>query len=65
MKSKVSAANRSKQVPLSLYPSQKRWASRRADRANLSFSRYVQVLIELDKAHNVLPDALTHKLKAA
>ena len=33
--------------------------------ANVSISRYVQSLIEFDRARNILPDALTMNLKQA
>lgn len=65
MRAKVPESNKSKQVPLSLYPTQRKFARRRAAQVNLSFSAYIQRLIELDAARNILPEALTHKMEAA
>ena len=49
---------KAKTTPVSLYPHQIAFVSRQADVAG-SASRYMQLLIEYDREHDILPKALT------
>lgn len=65
MRNKVHPAKKAKPRAISLLPSQAKYASKRAFDARLSFSKYVQVLIELDRQRDILGEALTISLKTA
>lgn len=62
MRTKVHGSRRAKPKPLSLFPEQIRFATKRTLHANISFSKYVQVLIELDERKDLLAEALTSRL---
>lgn len=51
--------------PVSLKPHQILFSAKRAFNADLSFSGYIQRLVEYDKSHNILPAALAAKLSAS
>ncbi|NBR88089.1 MAG: hypothetical protein EB141_17065 [Verrucomicrobia bacterium] len=63
MRNKVHPSKRAKPRAISLLPHQEKYASKRAFDAQLSFSKYVSVLIELDRQKNILAQALTAGLK--
>ena len=50
---------------LSLPPKQRIWAAARAQKAGVSFSRYVQLLVAYDQHAEILDKALVLPLNAA
>lgn len=63
MREKMSESKRAMARPISLYPHQKQFAEKRAFQANMSLSRYIQILIEIDRKTNVLAAHLAESLK--
>jgi len=53
-----------KSYPLSLFPAQRKFASQRAFNAGLTFSKYLQLLIEHDQSADLLPHVLAGRLGA-
>lgn len=62
---KVQGSRRAITKPISLFPLQVKYANQRTLEANISFSRYVQTLIEFDREKNILGEAMTLNLKQA
>ena len=62
MRKPIDPAARCKTRGVSLPPQLDRNASKRSFNAGISFSKYVQSLIELDQKEDLLPRALTVKL---
>jgi hypothetical protein len=65
MRKPIDPAARCKTRGLSLPPDLEKYASKRAFDAGISFSQYLQLFIHLDQQEDLLPRALTAKLKAA
>lgn len=62
---KVESGRKFKTATVSLHPKQLKFANSRAVQANISFSKYIQALVRLDMANNVLGQALTQTLEQA
>lgn len=61
MREKVKESKKAVTRPISLFPAQLTFANSRANSAG-NFSRYIQLLVDYDKKHNILPAALVEGL---
>ena len=62
MRKQLASEKKHKAVGVSFPPELRQIACRRADRAGMSFSRYLQHLVEADLRNNILPGAVAERL---